>query len=262
MQVPAARNLTLRIIGAAGAILFGFFFALTYHTPRWVEDFAAGYIEGRVAQKLDRTVDNLAAPQGDSALSRYAADLYRKNEARIADYKELLKSNIREQLAICIPQVRVMSDELRGRIETWVRDGAVLGIGELQLDNSRLVALIQSGYLAVVADLTHDIRIFTATNVAAFLLLLLVSFLKPEFVRELFVTGVLLAISTLACAYLYVFEQNWLLTIVQGSYLGTAYMAWLGLSFLFLCDVWLNNARVTARLLDVLSGILVSAIPS
>jgi hypothetical protein len=113
---------------------------------------------------------------------------------------------------------------------------------------------MQSGYLAVVADLTRDIRIFTASNSVAFLLLLLVSFLKPEAVRELFVPGVLLAISTLACTYLYVFEQDWLLTIVHGSYLGWAYAAWLALAFGFLCDIWLNQARVTARVTEGVVG--------
>lgn len=82
---------------------------------------------------------------------------------------------------------------------------------------SRLVTMIQSGYVAVVKDLTRDIRIFTATNAIAFLLLLLVSFLRPDSVRALFVPGVLLFISTLLCAWLYVFEQNWLLTIIDGS---------------------------------------------
>ncbi|HEX6396408.1 MAG TPA: hypothetical protein VFZ95_03210 [Steroidobacteraceae bacterium] len=261
MQATASQPLTLRIVGAAGAILFAFFFALTWHTPRWVEDFAAGYIEGRVAHKLDNWVDGLGPPAGHGALSRYAAGLYRQNEQKIAGYKALLKRDIREQLAICIPQVRALSDELRARLESWVRDGAEFSIGELQLDNSRLVALIQSGYLAVVADLTHDVRIFAASNAIAFLVLLLVSFLKPGHVRELFVPGVLLAISTLACAWLYVFEQDWLMTIVQGSYLGAAYTAWLGISFLFLCDVWLNNARVTARVLEGLASVFATAIP-
>lgn len=262
MQAPAARQLTLRIVGAAGAVLFSFFFALTYHTPRWVEDFAAGYIESRLMEKLDAVVDGLGPPAGDGAISRYAAELYRQNEAKISGYQEMLKGNIREQLAICIPQIRAMSDELRAMLESWVRGGAALSIGQLQLDNSRLVPLIQSGYLAVVADLTHDIRIFAASNAIAFLLLLLVSFLRPEFLRELFVPGVLLAISTLACAYLYVFEQDWLMTIVQGSYLGMAYAAWLGVAFLFLCDVWLNQARVTARVLETLATAVGAAIPS
>src|SRR5262249_47569869 len=99
MQTPAARKLTLQIIGAAGAILFALFFALTFHTPRWAEDFAADYIEGRVAEKLDTFVDGLGPSTGDSAMSRYAAELYRKNEEKITGYKELLKRDIREQLA-------------------------------------------------------------------------------------------------------------------------------------------------------------------
>jgi len=261
MQPSAAHKLTLRIVGAAGATLFAFFFALTYHTPRWVEDFAASYIEAQVVKKLDAAVDGLGLPAGEGAISDYAAGLYRQNEAKISEYKELLKGNIREQLAICIPQVRLMSDPLRAALESWVRESATLRIGKLTLDNSRLVPLIQSGYLAVVANLTHDIRIFAASNAIAFLLLLLVSFLKPEFMRELFVPGVLLAISTLVCAYLYVFEQNWLLTIVQGSYLGMAYAAWLGVVFLFLCDVWLNKARVTLRILEALPGAVGSITP-
>ena len=261
MQGSASRSLVLRIVGVAGASLFALFFALTYHTPRWVEDFAASYIEDEVADELDATIDGLGRPAGDNALSQYAAKLYRQNEAKIAGYKALLKGNIRAQLAICIPQVRAMSDELRDRLAAWIEQGAVLSIGELQLDNSRLVALIQSGYLAVVADLTRDIRTFTASNAIAFLLLLLVSFLKPEFVRELFVPAILMAISTVTCAYLYVFEQDWLLTIIHGSYLGLAYSLWLGVSFLFLCDVWLNNARVTARVLETLSNAIGAMIP-
>src|ERR1044071_3890617 len=118
MQASTAQTYSLRIIGAAGALLFAFFLALTWHTPRWVEDFAAGYIEGRVAAKLDTAIDHLGAPQGDGALSRYAAELYRRNEQQISGYQQLLKSNLREQLALCIPQIRAMSDELRERLES------------------------------------------------------------------------------------------------------------------------------------------------
>ena len=198
-------------------MLFAFFFALTFHTPEWVEDFARDYLEAQVARKIDARIDSLAAPRGDDALSRFAADLYRKNEASIADTKLLLKQKVREQLIDCIDQARALSIEQRSAISNWIEKGAVLSIGDLTLENSRLVAMIQSGYLAVVADLMRDIRIFIATNAIAFLLLVLVSFLKPDSVRELFVPGVLLFISTLLCAWLYVFEQNWLLTIIDGS---------------------------------------------
>jgi hypothetical protein len=144
--------------------------------------------------------------------------------------------------------------EQRARLQAWLEDGAKLKIGSLQFENTRLVAIIQSEYLGVVSDLKRDIRIFAASNSIAFLLLVLVSFLRPGRTRAMFVPGVLLAISTLACAYLYVFEQNWLLTLIHGDYLGLAYAAYLGVTFLFLCDIWLNEARVTTVIVELLSG--------
>ena len=260
MARPDPRQLTLRIAGLTGAALFAFFFALTYHTPEWVEDFAAGYIEGEVADKVDATIDSLDAPQGDDALSRYAAQLVKQNEARIAELKDSLKKDARAQLAARIAEIRGLTAEQQARLQAWLEDGAKWKIGSLQIENARLVAIIQSGYLGVVADLKRDIRIFSASNTCAFLLLLLVSFLKPEHTRALFVPGVLLTVSTAVCAYLYVFEQNWLLTLIQGSYLGFAYAAWLGVVFLFLCDIWLNRARVSVRILDSMAHAAGSAI--
>jgi len=248
MLEPDARQWSLRLAGIAGALLFATFFALTFHRPEWVEDFAAEYLEARVAEKLDDKIDALREPAGGDALSRYAAQLYRQNETQISGLRDLLKSEVSRQLEICIPQIRELSAEQRARIARWVEEGATLSVGSLTLDNSRLVAIIQSGYLAVVADLQRDIRIFAASNAAAFLLLVLVSMLRPGHTRALFVPGVLLGVSTLLCASLYVFEQNWLLTIIHGDYLGFAYTAWLGVVFLLLCDIWLNRARVTMRI--------------
>jgi hypothetical protein len=259
MAGPDPRELTLRIAGIVGAALFAFFFALTCYTPDWVENFATDYIEGQVANEVDATIDSLGAPQGDDALSRYAAQRVKQNEVRIAELRDSLKGAARAQLAACIAEIRALSAEQRARLQAWLEEAAKSRIGSLQFENTRLVAIIQSGYLGVVADLKRDIRIFTASNAAAFLLLLLVSFLKPEHIRALFVPGVLLATSTTICAYLYVFEQNWLLTLIHGDYLGFTYAAWLGVTFLFLCDVWLNRARVTVRILDAMVHALGSA---
>ena len=266
MARPDTRQLTLRLAGIAGAALFAFFFALTYHTPEWVEGVAADYLEAEVAEKVEASIDSLDAPQGEDALSRYAAHLMKQNEARIAALKNSLKAEARARLAACIAEIRGMTAEQRARLQDWLESGALVQIGSLQFENSRLVAIIQSGYLGVVADLKRDIRIFAASNAIAFLLLVLVSVLKPEHTRELFVPGVLLAISTLSCAWLYVFEQNWLLTLIHGDYLGFAYTAWLGVVYLLLCDVWLNGARVTLRIVESLASavgsIASSLIPS
>jgi hypothetical protein len=254
MDRSAVQRLTLRIIGCTGLAPFAFFFFLTYHTPQWVEDFAADYIENQVADHVDATIDGLGAPQGENALSRYAAQLYEENEARIAGMKQYLKKEARVRLIDCIDKARSLTPEQRAKFDGWIEMGAQVTIGSLTVDNSKLADLIQSGYLKVVAELKREIRGFTAINAIAFLLLLLASFLRPEAVRSLFVPGALLFASTLLCAWLYVFEQNWLLTMVQGSYVGKAYAVYLGLVFLFLCDIALNRARITTRLLGGIPG--------
>jgi hypothetical protein len=104
MARPNPRRLTLRIAGMAGAALFAFFFALTYHTPEWVEDFAASYIEGEVADKVNASIDAWDAPQGDDALSRYAAQLMKQNEARIAELRDSLKEEAAHNSPAALPK--------------------------------------------------------------------------------------------------------------------------------------------------------------
>jgi hypothetical protein len=68
-----------------------------------------------------------------------------------------------------------------------------------------------------------------------------------------------------ATTFLYVFEQNWLLTIVEGSYVGYAYAGWLGGAYLLLCDIALNRGRVTTSLangaINVLGGAIAALTP-
>ncbi len=133
-----------------------------------------------------------------------------------------------------------------------LRRGFEFDIALLQAANDRVVAFIQATYMQVVAELKRDIRVFTGSNAGVFLLLLLVSFLRPEAIAHLFVPAALLVVVTLICAYFYVFEQNWLLTIIYGDYLGFAYLAYLGVVFLFLCDIVLNRGRVTTKIANAI----------
>lgn len=243
------------MVGLAGAALFGFFFALTYHTPTWVEDFARDYLQAQVAKHVDITIDGLGPPPGSDALSHFAAQVYEDNEARIAELKELLKREAREKLIDCIDAARQLDAAQRETISGWIEKGATSTIGLLTLDKSRLVTLIQSGYLKILGELKREIRGFAIINALAFLLLVLVSFLKPDEVHALFIPGVLLAASTLFCAYVYVFDQNWLLAMIQGNYVGKIYALYLGLVFLWLCDIALNRGRVTRVLARSAVGI-------
>lgn len=233
-----------------GAAIFLTFFAFTYSVPGWVEDFAADYIESEAQARIDTTIDDARPPESDSALGRLAQSMYEQNEAEIERLKSNLKNKVHEQWAAALASIRDLDCECREKWEERFESGFKSDIALINAANEQVATFIHSTYMDVATELKRDIRIFTASNAAVFILLLLVSFLKPRAISHLYLPAILLAISTLICSYFYVFEQNWLLTIIHSSYLGFAYLAWLGVVFLFLCDIVFNRGRLTTELIN------------
>ena len=240
----------LQLAGVLGAALFGFFFVLTFSTPQWVERFAVEFIESRVSERVNARIEGLQPESGESVASRIAERLYRQNEAALEQLKHEFKNGVRETWAAALAEVRDLNCECREKWLSVLESGTQSHFQSLETVRERLTGFIQASYMDVATELKRDIRIFTATNAGAFILLVLVSFLKPQAARHLFVPGLLLFAATLVCAYGYVFEQDWLLTVINGSYLGFAYALYLGIVFLFFCDIVLNRGRVTTRLVN------------
>ena len=254
------QKLSLRLIGVIGAAIFLTFFAFTYSVPSWVETFAADYIESEAQERIDTSIDAIRPPESEGALARLAQSLYEKNEAQIEQHKANLKNRVHEQWATALAAIRDLDCECREQWEGRFERGFKTDIVLLHAANEQISNFIHSTYMDVAADLKRDIRIFTASNATVFILLLLVSLLKPQAITHLFLPALLLTISTLICSYFYIFEQNWLLTIINNSYLGFAYLTWLGVVFLFLCDIVFNRGRVTAEILNAIFNALGSAI--
>lgn len=239
--------------------MFAFFFTLTFSTPEWVEIFAVDFIESEVSKKVDRKIDNLAPPAGDGKLSKLAQTILSKNEDQIGELKTKLKNNVHGQLANALAKIRDLDCECRKKWENSFRSGFETNISLLQVTNQKITEFIQSSYMEVVEKLKREIRIFTGANGAVFLLLLICSFIKPKAMTHLFLPAVLISTSTVICSYFYIFEQNWLLTIIYSDYLGLTYLIYLGVVFAFLCDIVLNRGRVTTQLLNVILQIVGSA---
>lgn len=246
------QKLTLRFVGVLGTALFGAFFALTWSVPEWVEEAASDYIEAEAQSRIDSTIDALSLPASESALGRFAESIFESNEARIAQLRSRLKDSVHERWHAALGSVRDLDCECRRNWERRVESH----VGLLQMANERIVDFIHVTYMDVVSALKRDVRVFSGSNAAVFLFLLLLSFLKPKALTHLFVPAALLTVSTLLCSYFYLFEQDWLLTIVQGSYLGFAYLAWLGVVTSLLFDIALNRGRVTASVLNTLGASL------
>jgi hypothetical protein len=263
-RTRSLQRIILGAIGATGTAVFAFFFALTFHTPEWVEDFAAGFIEKEVGERVDTAIDSVQSPAGDSALSRAASALYANNEEKIERYRESLREKAHERMADAIAQARDLDSNRRDKWAQWLKDGTGTQIRLLQKANQGITDFIQSNYARVVADLKRDIRIFTSANALVFLLILALAIGKPQACLQLFVPGILATVATMICSYFYLFEQNWLLTILFNDYLGFTYLAYLALVFALLCDIILNRARITTAIVNAVLeavGSVASAVP-
>jgi hypothetical protein len=247
---PAVQLWTLRVVGVVGATLFGFFFVLTFSTPQWVERFAVEFIESHARERVNTGVENWRPLWRDGVSGQLADVLLQRTHEEREQLRHMLREGVRETWAKALAEIRDLDCECREKVLDLLESGTTLRLQSLEALNQRLTDFIQASYMEVATDLKLDIRIFTATNAGIFVLLMLVSLLKPRAVRHLFVPGLLLCLSTLLCAYGYVFEQNWLLTVIYGSYLGFAYSLYLVIVFLFLCDIALNRGRVTTRLVN------------
>jgi len=264
MTLPDIRRLALGSIGALGAAVFVFFFALTYHTPEWVEDFAAAYIEREASRQVDQKIDAVQLPAREGALNRLATVLYEVNESEIERRREAFRLQVHEKMADAIAAIRNLDCECRDRWAAWLKEGSVARVKALNAANEAIQEFIHATYAQVVDGLKRDIRIFTGVNALVFLMVLAIAVFKSRAILQLFVPGVLLVCATAISSYFYVFEQNWLLTIIHNDYLGFAYLAYLGLVFGFLCDIAVNRARISTMVVNTVLnavGSAASAVP-
>lgn len=263
MKSAALQKTVLLSLGIVGCALFWSAFAVTFATPEWVEEFAKEYIEQQAAERLEESVDTLGdaigVSESDSALLTLAQNMVEQNSERIRELKELLRTRFHEQFADAIAEIRNLDCECRDRIARLLEEGFETRILLAEATNERVNDFIQYKYMELTAELKQDIRIFSGSNGAVFLILLLASLVKPRAVIHLFLPGVLLAASTLICSYFYIFEQNWLLTIIHSDYLGFAYLGWLGVVFLLLLDIVFNKGRVTTQILNTIFNAIGSA---
>jgi len=243
-----------RIIAILGISIYASVLYLTFSVPGWLEEVASSYIEQKLSERIDTSIDSFAPPQREGILGDLARKVFESNEEKIAETKERLRLKAHESLAGALAQMcrSIYADKLKRGFE--------FKISMLQSANDKIVQTIQSGYMGVVAELKRDIRIFSISNIGVFCLLLLASFLKPTARVHLLVPAVLLTISTLVCSYFYVFEQNWILTIIHSDYVGFGYLAYLAIVASFLADIVFNKARITTKLLNGLFNAIGSAI--
>jgi hypothetical protein len=247
--VNVIRTLLL-IVSALGTVLFGAAFGTSLLNPGYVEDIAKDIIRRQVEKKVHEKIDTL----DEKFLSTKAGALIKKHAEEAEAARQKIKEKVPERIAAVIAEMRNLDCECRKKIENHFREGFEFRIAAASQAQERLTSLIRTKYMEIAAKLTREFRIFTGTNALIFALLGIAAMFKQDAGRHLLLPALVLIVASAITGYLYLFNQNWLHTILFSDYVGLTYIIYLSIVFAFLCDVSFNRARVTTRLLSSVGG--------
>jgi len=239
---------TLLATGLAGTALFALLLALSYLNPILIEQWARNAIAQEVRQRVTSRLENVSSP----TLARAAESLIGKNRREIA-----ARTALAEKIAPIIAEVtRRMADpgcQCRLAIARAIIESHV-GTSQLEQANARLTRLVESKYRDVAQSLLHEIRVFSVANGVVFVLLgLIAGFWRRPALQLLAPAFVLIAAVTLT-GKVYLFNQDWLQTIMFGNYVGIWYFPYLFLALAFLSDVVFLKAIVSRLMINLVSS--------
>lgn len=253
--MPLARRSALAI-GTVGFVFFALAFLASIASPGFVENVAKTVIRYEVEKQVHEKVEAI-----DTHFLSKKAEVFAKTYADdITQTKRQLAQQLPTRIAEVVAEMQNLDCECRKKIETNIREGFEWRITSASLAQERLTTLIRSKYMETANQLPREFRIFTGTNAVVFALLLVAVLLKRQAGLHLLPSAVVLLLAATVTAYLYLFNQNWLHTLVFSDFVGLAYIAYLGGAFALLCDIIFNRARVTAEVLNALLNAVGSAI--
>ena len=169
-----------------------------------------------------------------------------------------------ERLSQVIAEMADLDCECRKKVEFGIRGGLEGEVANASVIREKLAVLIRTKYMETARQVVREFRIFTGTNALVFALLVAAVPLKPRAGLHLLPSAALLLTAALVTGYLYLFNQDWLHTLVFNDFVGWGYLAYLGGAFALLGDVVLNKARVTTEVLRLVldaAGSAVEVVP-
>ncbi|HEX5785262.1 MAG TPA: hypothetical protein VFY35_11075 [Burkholderiaceae bacterium] len=232
--------------GVVGLALFGTAVVASLVSPGWVEHTARELIRLQVEKKVHQQIESL----DNNALMKRAEQATQEHREELAQAQRQLSAHLPEHVAKVIADMQDLDCECRKHIEDSIRKGYESQMGAATQAQARLNLLIRARYMETATQLTREFRIFTATHAAVFAFLMAAVLLRRKAGLHLLpVAGVLMGASGLT-SYLYLFQQDWLHTLLFNDFAGWAYVGYMALVFAFLSDLVFNQGRVTAEVLS------------
>jgi hypothetical protein len=239
-------------------LVFSVAFVFSFWNRPYIERALTEVIRIEVGLKVQNEIDTLSNSYIIGLAKRTAA----KSEADLTLTRQAVRDEVSLKVARVVADMLNPDCECRKRLPVYVQQSENQRLHLLMHARSRLVDFIESSYASVAAKLVREFRIFTASNGVAFALLWLSARFRKGDALQLIPSTIVLVVATTVTGGLYLFNQNWLHTIVFGQYVGMAYMVYLAGMVLLLSDLVFNRARVTMRVLNVTLQALGAVVPT
>jgi hypothetical protein len=240
-----ARRFAL-FIAVLGTLLFGAAFALSLAKPIWVEQTARNLIRLEVETRLHEKIRSIDS----SALAQKAATLAKGYADEVALAKRLLAQRLPQRVAEMMGEMQNLDCECRKKVENRARAGLDWRVTTASAAHERLTGLIRTQYMDTAHKLVREFRIFTGTNAAVFALLLVAALIRPKASLQLLPAALVLLAAAGVTGYFYLFQQNWLHTLLFNDYVGMGYVGYLSGVMALLSDLIFNRARVTTAVMN------------
>lgn len=237
---------TLLLIGIFGTFLFGAAFATSYADPLLIERAAREVIRIEVTRRVGERL----APLSNSTIANLARGALAKANVDLDTATKELAAEVPHRVANAVAEMLNASCECRKRLTEALVKGQQERITSLLQARERLTALIEASYASVTSNLMREFRIFTASNALAFAMLLTVTYFRRAAALHLALPAVVLLGAIALVGTLYIFNQDWLHTVLYSQYVGLGYIAYLAVAIAFLADVVLNRARITTKFVN------------
>jgi hypothetical protein len=247
-------------IALVGVTLFGTAFILSYTNPTFVESIARQIIRIEVERRVEEKLTVLE----DNNIVRFAERLAQRNAAEMNDLKRQLTEDLPQKVAAVAAEMLNADCECRKAIARSLTAGLETRLFTLTQLQERLTVLIQTKYREVAESLMREFRIFTGANAIMFAFLGVTAAIRRGAGLQLILPTFVLLGAVGIVGFLYLFNQDWLHTILYGEYVGLGYFAYLGVAVAFLADIVFNRARITTRIVNSIldiAGSAISAVP-
>ncbi|NNE83922.1 MAG: hypothetical protein HKN28_08110 [Alphaproteobacteria bacterium] len=255
------RHLRLLNLGltALGAAVFG---AMFLYLSVATDDFnrrARDVAVAEVSERFENTVIRLGQEDRLNSLSRFSEQLSERLEARMEKLRTDLANGIDVFVANILTANCKFDCEKREQARQAVQTFYLERIAQYQITLDRIETAVADQYENVIEELRNDLRIFSGSNFAIFLLAFLLTIFKGRASPHLLPISLSMTVATVVAATWYVFGQNWLMAILFNDFLGWAYLGIIAVITLLLIDIALNKARVTTGIINATANAVGSA---